>query len=409
MSNAEITQLLGLLALMLVSAKALGIVARGFGVPALLGEMIAGVLLGQSVFGLVDADNKALQAIATFGFVIFLFQTGLELDLQQFLAALTPATPVAILGAMLPFLLGYAACTTLGLPTEVSLGVGAALTATSLGVTARLLSDLGRLKEPESQVILAGAILGNVLGLVMFGVVADYAGGEEVSVARVALTSSFTYGFLLLTLLPGCYVIPGVIRTVSRFEVPGMVTSVAVTVALGMAALAVWAGSVSAVGAFLAGLLVARAPQGAQVRRDVVHLEQVLVSLAFVFLGAEIDLRALSPLGESGGRLLMVGLTVTGASVVGKFLAGFGPFWLRANKRVIGMGMVPHGEIGLLFAQVGLANAVYDREIYSAVAFTVIVTTFLGVLGLQALYSRTPAAKEGMMADSATPWLPSDD
>src|SRR5262245_1748496 len=142
MLNPELTHLLGVLAVMLAGAKTLAIAARAVGWPPLLGEMFAGLLLGRSVLGLVDTEDMGLRAIAEVGLVLFIFHVGLELDYRQFLAASRPAAVVAIAGVFLSFALGYIACSTAGLDSHVAVGVGAAVTATSLGLTARVLADL---------------------------------------------------------------------------------------------------------------------------------------------------------------------------------------------------------------------------------------------------------------------------
>jgi Kef-type K+ transport system membrane component KefB len=395
----EITNFLGLVALMLASAKVLGMLARQIGQPPLLGEMLAGVLLGSSLFGVVNADNQLLHALSEVGFIIFLFQIGLELDLRRFLSVLPAATPVAVVGVLLPFLLGFLLCEAVGLGRHVSIGAAAAITATSLGVTARFLSDLNRLEESESQVILGAAILGNIFGLVMLGVVIDLVEAKDVTLRSVVWDSGLAYGFLLTAVALGLYAIPVLFRIASRFEVAGTATGLAVTVALTMAWLAALAGAAQSVGAFFAGLLVARTPQAERIVREVVPLEKVFVSLAFVFLGAQIDLRALNPAVADNGKTVLVALALTLAAVAGKFFAGYAAVWYRGDKRMIGLGMIPHGEIGLVFAQIALARRVFDQSVFSAVAFMVLVTTFAGLAVFQKLVPPLPPTAKGPARD----------
>jgi Kef-type K+ transport system membrane component KefB len=207
----------------------------------------------------------------------------------------------------------------------------------------------------------------------------------------VLWSSGLAYGFLLATVVLGWYLIPWLFRLTSRFEIAGTATALAITVALTMAYLAELTGAARSVGAFFAGLLVSRTPQADRIIREVVPLEKVLVSLAFVFLGAQIDLRALNPMVSDNGQTVLLALAVTVAAIVGKFLAGFAPFWFRGDKRMIGLGMIPHGEIGLVFAQIGLDKGVFDQTVFSAIASMVLVTTFAGLAIFQAVLPPLPS------------------
>lgn len=390
--DPKLTDLLGVLALMLACAKALAVVARLLGLPPLLGEMFAGILLGRSVFGLINIEDAGLKALAQVGIVLFLFQVGLELDFRKFLAAVGPATGVAIAAVALPFALGYIACSIAGLESNVALGAGAAITATSLGVTARVLSDLNRLNEPESDIILAAALFSTVLGLMLLGVVTALAKGDDVTLTQVVVKSGLTYGFLLVLLVPGGYLIPWLFTAASKIKIPGLLTALAVITALGLAWLAVKAGSVSSMGALLAGVLIGRSPQAATIRENVGHLEGVSASVAFVFLGAEIDLRSFNPGDGYHRQIMLAGVLLTVAAVLGKLLAGYAAIGARLNRHVIGVGLVPHGEIGLLFANLALVSGAFDRTVFSAVATAVFVTTYVGLVALQWLFPMKPAS-----------------
>src|SRR5262245_24524510 len=394
MLNPDLTQLLGVLAMMLAGAKTLAVAARAVGWPPLLGEMFAGLLLGRSVFGLVNTEDMGLRAIAEVGLVLFVFQVGLELDYRQFLAASRPAAVVAIVGVFLTFTLGYLACSIAGLGSHVAIGAGAAITATSLGLTARVLADLNRLTERESAIILAAALFSTILGLVLLGVVAGLAAGKEVTLAQVMFRSGVTYAFLLALLLPGGYLIPWLFTQASKVQIPGLLTALAAITALGLAWVAVQAGSVSTMGGLLAGILIGRSSHAGKVREDVGQLEGVSASVAFVFLGAEIDLHSFH-LGDGYHRqIVLAGALLTVAAVVGKFLAGYAAAGPGLNRKVVGMGMVPHGEIGLVFTNIALAGGVFDRAVFSAVAVAVFVTTYVGLVGIQALFPMIPRSVE---------------
>ncbi len=181
MDHFDVPQQIGCLVLILVAAKVSGGLARRLHQPAVLGELLAGVVLGGSVLGLVNPANNVLHFIAEIGVILLLFHIGVETDLRQLLQVGGVSAAVAIVGVVLPFALGYAVCRLLGLDNLVAIVAGAALTATSVGITARVLSDLGRLQEPESQTILGAAVIDDIIGLIILTVVTGLTEGKEVT------------------------------------------------------------------------------------------------------------------------------------------------------------------------------------------------------------------------------------
>ena len=375
MGPLNIPQFLGLLVLILAAAKLCGALAKFIGQPAVLGELVAGVILGN--LALVNPKNEVLHLLAELGVVILLFEIGLETDLRKLLKVGGAATAVAIVGVALPFALGYAVCWMLGFGNLVAVVAGASLTATSVGITARVLSDLNRLQEPESQIILGAAVIDDVIGLVILAVVAGLTEGTEVTVFGVAKTTAIAFGFLAGTLLVGRLVLPPLVRMASRIDLPGTPTMLAIMVAFGLAWLASVAGSALIIGAFAAGLLLRETPQAQEMERGVANLGHFFVPLFFVSVGAAVDLNVLNPLDPANRATLMVGGLLIIAAVAGKFIAGHAPIWFRGNKNVIGIGMIPRGEVGLIFAQMGLATGVFDAGLFSAVTLMVMVTTFM--------------------------------
>ncbi len=386
MGHLDVPQFLGLLVVILGAAKLLGALAQWIGQPAVLGELLAGVLLGMSVGGLVDPKHEVLHVLAELGVVILLFEIGLETDLHKLLQVGGSSAVVAIVGVALPFALGYAVCWMLGLGTLVGIVAGASLTATSVGITARVLTDLGRLQEPESQIILGAAIIDDVIGLVILAVVTGLTQGQEVTALGVAKTTGIAFGFLAVTLVVGRLVVPPLVRWVSRVDMPGTPTMLAIMLAFGLAWLASLSGSAMIIGAFAAGLLVCRSPHAHEIEKGVAHLGHFFVPLFFVAVGAAVDVRVLNPIDPANRQTLLVGGLLIVAAVVGKFLAGYAPVWFRGNKKVIGVGMIPRGEVGLIFAQMGLASGVFDAGLFSAVTLMVMVTTFIAPPLLKLLF-----------------------
>jgi Kef-type K+ transport system membrane component KefB len=377
LNHLDVTPLIGLLAVMLGAATLLGALARRVGQPAVLGELLAGVVLGGSVLGLVDPRQPALHLLGEIGVVLLLFEIGLETDVGQLVRVGAAAAVVAVVGVVLPFALGYGVGRLLGLSGLQSVLAGATLTATSVGITARVLADLGRLHEPESRIILGAAVLDDVLGLVILAVVTGLTEGQEVSALEIVRVTAVAFGFLGGTLLLGRFLMPWVVRAIRRLALPGWPTVLAVLLAFGLAWSAAAAGSALIIGAFAAGLLLRGTAEVREIERGVAPLGYFLVPLFFVTVGAAVDVRVLNPADPDNRTTLLVGGLLTVAAVIGKVAAGYAPFWFRGNKKVIGVGMIPRGEVGLIFAQVGLASGLFDAGLFSAVTVVILVTTFL--------------------------------
>ena len=377
MHHLDVPTFLGILCVMLGAAKLFGHLARAVGQPSVLGELLAGVVVGRSVLGVVDPSVEVLSLLGDLGVVVLLFSIGLETDLKQLLKAGPAATVVAIAGVVLPFALGFGCGRALGLSNLVAVVVGAALTATSVGITARVLADIGRLQDPEGQVILGAAILDDVIGLVILTMVAGLAGGQELSAAGVARTALAAFGFLLVTLLVGRVVVPRLSTWLDRHDLPGTPAILALMLAFGLGWLAHRAGSAEIIGAFAAGVLVVGTPRFHDIEVGVTRLGHFFVPLFFVVVGAAVDVRTLNPLDPANHRTLLIAAVLTVAAVVGKFAAGYAPFWFKGRKSLIGAGMIPRGEVGLIFAQMGKESGVLDPGLFAAVTVVVMVTTFL--------------------------------
>jgi Kef-type K+ transport system membrane component KefB len=391
MDPPNIPHLLLILTVILGVAKLGGALAQSAGQPAVLGELIGGILVGRSVLGIVDANAEAIHFMSELGVVILLFAIGLETDIGRLLKVGATSLAVAVVGVALPFVLGFAVCRWLGLTSLVSIMAGATLTATSVGITARVLADLGRLHDAEGQIILGAAVIDDILGLIILTVVTALAAGQEVSWRGVLSATGSAIGFLMATMLIGRLVVPRVFRWAALVQLPGTATSLALIAAFGLAWLADRCGSALIIGAFAAGLLVVSAPGAHKIERGITELGHFFVPLFFVTVGASVDVRALDPFKPEGRIALGMACMLIAAGIAGKLLAGFAPFWFRGNKSVIGVGMIPRGEVGLIFAQLGLAAGVFDAGFFGAVTLMVVVTTLLAPPLLKRLLA--PAAR----------------
>lgn len=385
--HLTVPEFLFILVSILVAAKLIGELAEKIGQPAVLGELAAGVLLGGSVLGLVDPTLEAVHLMAEIGVVLLLFQIGLETDLKRLLQVGLASSVVAAVGVVLPFLGGYFVAIALGLPVLPAIVSGAALTATSVGITARVLSDLGRLQDPESQIVLGAAVIDDIVGLIILAVVSQLVAGGQLTAGGVALTTVKAFGFVVAVLVVGRLVVPPLFELVSRIGREETLATMALAFAFVVAVLADAAGSALIVGAFAAGLVLAPTRHATTIEHGVVRLGVFFVPIFFVAVGAAVDVRTF---GDP--QVLLIGGALIAVGIVGKMAAGYAPFWFKGRKSVIGVGMVPRGEVGLIFAQMGLTTGVLSSGLFSALTLMVMVTTFMAPPLLKLLFPPRPGA-----------------
>lgn len=378
--------ILGALVAIIVATKLCGELAQRVGQPAVLGELVAGVLLGGSVLGLISPSNEILQTFSELGVLVLLFEIGLHTDLRSLARVGNAAAVVGLVGVAVPFVLGYYTAHLLGLSTIASVVSGAALTATSIGISARVLSDLGQLATPEGQVVLGAAVLDDVVGLIILSVVSGLVSGTAVTVAGVALTTAVAVGFIIAALVLGSWFVPPIMNVIERARTTGALGLLALAFAFLLAWLAARAGSAMIIGAFAAGLVLHRTPQRHEIEHATTTIGFFFVPIFFAMVGAAVDLRSLANLHAltAGGALIAVG-------VLGKFVAGYAPWWFRGRKALVGVAMIPRGEVGLIFAQMGLSTGALDATMFSALTLMVMVTTFISPPLLGRMIATRPA------------------
>lgn len=364
--------LLAVLVAIIVVTKLFGEGAQRLGQPAVLGELIAGVVLGGSLLGILDPTDPVISALSEIGVIVLLFEIGLHTDLRALISVGSSATTVGLVGVVIPFALGYGVAHLLGLSVVTAIVCGASLTATSIGISARVLSDLGQLDSAEGRVVLGAAVLDDVVGLIILSVVSGIAAGKAVSVAGVGVNIAASIGFIVAALILGGRLAPPVFRLISRLETSGTLGLLALAFAFLLAWLASAAHSAPIIGAFAAGLVLHDTPQRHEIERKVSTLGYFFVPIFFAAVGAAVDLRTLAD-----ARVATIGGALIAVALVGKFVAGYAPVWFRGNKAMIGVAMIPRGEVGLIFAQMGLATGSLDVSLFSAIALMVMVTTFL--------------------------------
>ena len=402
--------ILGGLAIILAAAKLGGDLATRARQPAVLGELVAGVLLGNlgliGITGLQGlATNPTLDALAQVGVIILLFEVGLESTVRDMLKVGATALLVATLGVIAPFALGWWVGALL-LPGDGPYAhafLGATLTATSVGITARVLRDLGKGATPEARVILGAAVVDDVFGLVILavlsGLITAANAGTPMAYGSVGLIVAKAIVFLCGAIAVGLVASPRLFGLASRLQGRGVLLATALVICFALSWVASLIGLAAIVGAYAAGLVledVHYRPFTERGERPLGELLQpvgaFLVPLFFVLMGMRVDLTAVA-----GKEILELAALLTVAAIIGKQACALGAFGGRLDRLTIGLGMIPRGEVGLIFANIGLGLTIAGMPViagttYSAIVIMVIVTTLVTPPALRWSLERQPVS-----------------
>lgn len=409
-----------LLSLMVVylASKLGGELSKLMGLPPVLGELVSGVLVGVSALHLLvfpeagmDASSSVLMTtlqtlmgtsgetlnyvfatqgevisvLAELGVIILLFEIGLESDLKELQKVGWQAAIVAVVGVVAPFALG-----TVGLmgifhvAALPAIFAGAALTATSIGITSKVLSELGQLRSREGQIIVGAAVMDDVLGIIVLAVVASLAKTGDVSITNVAILIASASGFLLGAILIGRG-FNQVFGSISdRLQTRGNLVIPALTFALALAFVAQVVHLEAILGAFAAGLVLDETDQRKELDRQIIPIADVLVPIFFVTVGARVDLSVLNPVHPENRAGLVIAAFLIVVAIIGKTITGWAVFGKEpVNRLAVGVGMIPRGEVGLVFAGIGAASGTLDRSLQAAIIAMVILTTLIAPLLLR--------------------------
>lgn len=386
----DLVRLFGILALMLVAGKFSGELFDRIGQPAVLGELLAGAALGVGGLNIIptaasDPLTEVIYVLAEIGVVILLFEIGLETDLKALFRVGGSAAAVAIVGVSLPFLVGFLYWVSplgnrdfdLVAPSTTGIFVGAALTATSVGITARVLTDLKAMGSTEAKLIIGAAVIDDVIGLVLLGLVSALAAGTSVGFLDVSRALGVALGFLVVAIGLGLLVAPKIFSLIDRMRVRGTLVVAAFGFTLVLAAAADLAGSALIIGAFAAGIVLSGTNQFDAIEERIKPVADIFTPIFFLNIGAHLDLGVLNPLTPHNREVLALGALVTLIAAGGKIASGWAVPWSKFNRAAVGLGMMPRGEVGLIFANIGLTSGVLSRELFSAIMIMVIATTFL--------------------------------
>jgi Kef-type K+ transport system membrane component KefB len=389
--------------------------------PPVLGELLGGVIVGVSGFHLLEfagagiaaesswliqlmestaglvpssmesvfeSQSEVISLLSELGVILLLFEIGLESDLAELIRVGPQAAIVASVGVVTPFVLG-----TVGLITLFHMSLipavfaGAALTATSIGITAKVLSELGQLKTREGQIIIGAAVLDDILGIIVLAVVSSLAKTGEIQPLSVVILLVSATAFLVGGVLVGRWLGPAFVSLVNSLKTRGNLVIAGLLVALVLAYVGAVIHLEAILGAFVAGLILGETEKKHELEEQVKPIADVLVPIFFVCVGAKTDLSVLNPMVQANREGLIIAAFLVVVAIIGKVVTGF-TVWGQGNtaadgtskglnRLAIGFGMIPRGEVGLVFAGVGSASGILPGSLNAAIIVMVIVTTFV--------------------------------
>ena len=354
----------------LVAAKVAAEIADRIGLPAVVGEIVAGVLIGPSVLRLVE-PNDVLATLAELGVILLLLDVGMEMNLADLGKVGRAAIGVATVGVIVPFGAGIGGSLALGLDLQEAVFLGAALTATSVGITARVFGDLRALATVEARTVLGAAVADDVMGLLILTVVTRVVTEGSVSVLGVVQLTVLAVGFLVVATILGLRFAPPLFRMVARrSRSNGTLVAMALAFTLALSEVAHLVQLAPIIGAFVAGLALARTGPSERIRRELAPIGHLFIPVFFLQIGIDADIGEFAKPEALG--LAAVLLVI---AVVGKLVASAGLFGSPGDRLLVGIGMVPRGEVGLIFATLGLREGVFGDDVYASLLIVVLVTT----------------------------------
>ncbi|MDY6782801.1 MAG: cation:proton antiporter [Cyanobacteriota bacterium] len=411
-----------------VASKAGGELCTRINLPPVLGELVGGVLIGvsalhllvfpesgvlaessliirlmeataglnsESVQSVFATQSEVLSLLAELGVIILLFEIGLESDLQELIRVGPQAAIVAVVGVVVPFTAGTAGLVYLfGIPAVPAIFAGAALTATSIGITAKVLAEIGQLSSTEGQIIIGAAVLDDVLGIIVLAVVAGLAKTGEIEIANIIYLTIGAGVFLVGAILVGRLISPYFVGLVNSMKTRGqlLLTSFCFAFILSYIATAIQLEAI--LGAFAAGLILAETDKRRELEEQVIPVADIFVPLFFVSVGAKTDLGVLNPAIPANREGLIIAAFLIVVAIVGKVVTGLTLWQPGLKKLAIGVGMIPRGEVGLVFAGVGSASGVLSESTNAAIIMMVIFTTFLAPPLLRVVFKEPTATPE---------------
>lgn len=393
------------LVLILFFARVMGEIAAYFNAPSVIGELLAGVIIGPSLLGLIDI-SPPIHLLAQIGIILLLFEVGIETDIGRLTSSGAKATIVAIGGVILPFIFGFCISYYLfSFSLLASLFVGCTLTATSIGITLRVLRDLKKQNSPEAQVIIGAAVIDDIIGIILLAMLYEFSQSGNVDLWNAGKVLLFICLFFLISPLAAKCVSLTIKKWDEKSDIPGLLPTTIVSLILLFAWIAHELGAPELLGGFAAGLALSRQfffPFGAFLHQDtdfshrveeqmkpIIHL---FTPIFFVAIGLSLDLKAVD---WGSATIWMITILLFISAVIGKFASGF---LLRneqlSSKIIIGTAMVPRGEVGLIFANLALTAGVFKEDVYASIILVIAFTTILAPFALRYIYNSMQEVNE---------------
>ena len=407
-------------------------IAKRLDFPPVLGELVAGLVVGVSALHLIvfpenglaasdsvvmtalqsinqltpeavtqifESQSEVVSVLAELGVIILLFEIGLESDIRQLKEVGPQAVVVACVGVAVPFAAGTAGLMSIfHVPAIPAIFAGAALTATSIGITSKVLSELGQLKSKEGQIIVGAAVIDDVLGIIVLAVVASLAKTGEIDVTNVIYLIISATAFLLGSILLGGFFNKGFVSIVEKLKTRGNIIIPAFIFAFFMAFIGSAIHLEAILGAFAAGLVLDETDARNELDELIKPISDLFVPIFFVTVGARADLGVLNPAVPENRAGLLIAVFLVAVAIVGKLVTGWAAFGQPGiNRWAIGVGMIPRGEVGLVFAGIGSASGVLSKPLEVSIIIMVILTTFLAPPFLRIAF-----AQQDQSADQST-------
>lgn len=375
-----------ILFLILIVARIFGELFARLGIPSVLGELFAGILLGSSILGIIH-PNEILKILAEIGIILLLFEVGIETDFTRLRNVGVKSFIIAVLGVVLPLIFGgLSAYYIFGLSFDISLFVGGTLTATSIGITLRVLRDIKMENTNIAQIVIGAAVIDDIIGIILLVFIYDFSISHEANFKHTISVASMVLLFLVLA--------PVLAKTLSylihkyhgKHLVPGYIPTIIISLILLFAYLSHLVGAPAILGSFAAGVALSRRfflPFGTflntnellldDVKKNMTPIIQIFTPIFFVMVGLSMDLRVID---FSSLSFLLMGLTFIVIAFITKFVGAFCIMQkCSRNNVLIGISMIPRGEVGLIFAEMGRVNGILPNEIYAMLILVIIVTT----------------------------------
>ncbi len=377
-----------MLFLILISARLLGELFARLNIPPVLGELFAGVLLGASGFNLIQ-PNEILKVLAEIGIILLLFEVGLETDVQRLKDAGKKSFVVAVLGVIFPFVLGMlSGLYIFNLSFEIALFIGGTLTATSIGITLRVLRDIEKHQTGIAQIVIGAAVIDDIIGIILLVFIYDYSISKELSFTHTMSVTAMVVAFIVIAPVIAKALSSVIHRFHGETRVPGYMPTIIISLILLFSYVSHAFGAPTILGSFVAGVALSRRfflPFGTflqtnedllkRVQTTMTPIIQIFTPIFFVMVGLSMDLTVIDFSSAFFWEMSAVLIII---AVISKFSSAF--FISQGclqNNALIGISMIPRGEVGLIFAEMGRVHNILPNDIYAVLIFVIVVTTVI--------------------------------